>query len=76
MPVECAGLTSEKLREEGAFLWENGAEAILFFGQRVPPELIRAAIGEAVPLANGIGSNTSHPSMKSMQALAVKQRRY
>lgn len=75
MPVECAGLTSEKLREEGVFLWENGAEAILFFGQSVPPELIRATIGKAVPLANGIGSNIPRPFMNRMQALAVKQRR-
>ena len=46
VPPECGGLTAEKLRDEGIFLWMNGSEAILFFGQRVAPQLIRATIGE------------------------------
>ena len=45
VPNVCAGLTSEKLREDGIFLWTNGLEAILFFGQRVPPPLIHATVG-------------------------------
>ncbi len=47
VPTPCNGLTSEKLREEGIFLWMNGSEAILFFGQGVPPPLIHATIGES-----------------------------
>jgi len=46
VPPECGGLTAEKLRDEGIFLWLNGSEAILFFGQRVAPQLIHATIGE------------------------------
>lgn len=48
VPEECSGLTSEKLRDEGVFLWANGAEAILFFGQRVAPQLIHATIGDSL----------------------------
>ena len=47
VPEACPGLTAEKLREDGVFLWTNGSEAILFFGQRVPPQLIHATIGES-----------------------------
>ena len=46
-PEACPGLTAEKLREDGVFLWTNGSEAILFFGQRVPPQLVHATIGES-----------------------------
>lgn len=45
VPEACPGLTAEKLREDGVFLWTNGSEAVLFFGQRVPPPLIHAIIG-------------------------------
>jgi hypothetical protein len=45
VPPDAAGLTAEKLREEGIFLWENGAEAILWLGPRVPLALQQALIG-------------------------------
>lgn len=45
VPEDVLGLTAEKLRDDGIFLWENGAEAILWLGPRVPLALQQALIG-------------------------------
>lgn len=45
VPRSCDGLTAEKLRDDGIFLYENGADAVLFFGPRVDPGLVQAVLG-------------------------------
>ena len=66
VPEACAGLTAEKLREDGIFLWTNGSEAILFFGQRVPPPLIHATIG---------ASTAGHAMLTSWQPVRLPDER-
>jgi hypothetical protein len=49
VPGECSGLTAQKLTEDGVFLFENGVDAILYFGMRADPGLVRSVLG--VPLS-------------------------
>ncbi|KAK9908279.1 hypothetical protein WJX75_005414 [Coccomyxa subellipsoidea] len=53
IPRSCDGLTAEKLRDDGIFLYENGADAVLFFGPRVDPGLVQAVLGQQVLDARG-----------------------
>lgn len=41
LPVEALRTGGRNVREDGAYLLENGREMILFIGQQCPPEWIQ-----------------------------------
>lgn len=48
LPESINRLSAAKLAEDGIFLLENGYEAYVQFGSRVPSELMMALLGEIV----------------------------
>lgn len=61
-PRPCDGLTAQKLADDGIFLYENGADAVLYFGTRVDPGLVQAVLGMPFPSLKPRSLQASSPS--------------